>query len=85
MKVLIPSPLLSYTNTKYVEASGATLRELLDDLDRQFPGLRFRIIDEQAQMRPHMRFFVNDEQVFSLDQALAPADSVALVQALSGG
>lgn len=85
MKVLIPSPLLSYTNEKYVDASGATLLELLDDLERQFPGLRFRVVDEQGQMRPHMRFFVNDEQVFSLGQALGPADSVALVQALSGG
>ena len=85
MKVLIPSPLVSYTNAKYVEASGATLLELLDDLDRQFPGLRFRVVDEQGQMRPHMRFFVNDEQVFRLEQALRPADSVALVQALSGG
>ena len=85
MKVLIPSPLLSYTKTKYVEASGATLLELLDDLERQFPGLRFRVVDEQDKMRPHMRFFVNDEQVFSLEQTLRPADSVALVQALSGG
>ena len=85
MKVLIPSPLLSYTNAKYVEARGATLLELLDDLERQFPGLRFRVVDEQGQMRPHMRFFVNDEQVFSLAQVLGPSDSVALVQALSGG
>lgn len=85
MKVLIPSPLFSYTNAKHVDANGATLLELLDDLERQFPGLRFRIVDEQGQMRPHMRFFVNDEQVFSLNQSLGSADSVALVQALSGG
>jgi len=61
MKVLIPSSLLSYTKAPKVEATGATLTELLADLDRQFPGLRFRVIDEQAQMRAHMRFFVNNE------------------------
>lgn len=85
MKVLIPSPLFSYTGTNEVEAHGATLRELLADLDRQYPGLRFRIIDEQDQMRPHMRFFVNGEQVFDVAQPLNPADSIQLVQALSGG
>jgi sulfur-carrier protein len=85
MKVLIPTPLLSYTKESQVEASGATLMELLADLDRQYPGLRFRVIDEQNAMRPHMRFFVNGEQVFNIRQSLHPTDSVALVQALSGG
>ena len=85
MKVLIPSPLLSYTKEKTVEASGATVSELLADLDRRYPGIRFRVIDEQDQMRAHMRFFINGEQVFDLDHMLRPTDSVQLVQALSGG
>jgi sulfur-carrier protein len=85
MKVLIPSPLLSYTKVREVEANGATLGALLDDLDRRYPGLRFRIVDEQERMRPHMRFFVNGEQTFDLTQALAASDEVVLVQALSGG
>lgn len=85
MKVLIPSSLLSYTNVSKVEASGATLMELLADLERQFPGIRFRVIDEQGRMRGHMRFFVNNEQVFELSHALRPTDEVFLVQALSGG
>ena len=85
MKVLIPSSLLSYTGTQEVEASGATLTELLADLDRRYPGLRFRVIDEQDRMRRHMRFFVNGEQVFDLAQPLRPTDAVYLVQALSGG
>ena len=85
MKVLIPTPLLSYTKAREVEATGATLVELLADLDRQYPGLRFRVIDEQDRMRPHMRFFVNNTQVFSITQPLRPTDSVILVQALSGG
>jgi molybdopterin synthase sulfur carrier subunit len=85
MKVLIPSPLLSYTKTNRVEANGGTMGELLLDLDRQFPGLRFRVVDEQERMRPHMRFFVNGKQVYELGLALTPEDSVQIVQALSGG
>lgn len=85
MKVLIPTPLRSYTKAREVDATGATLGELLDDLDRRYPGLRFRVIDEQERMRPHMRFFVNGEQVFDMTRRLAPGDAVQIVQALSGG
>jgi sulfur-carrier protein len=85
MKVLIPSPLRSYTQAGEVEAGGATLAELLSDLERRYPGLRFRMIDEQDRMRAHIRFFVNGEQTFDMGRALVPTDSVQIVQALSGG
>lgn len=85
MKVFIPGPLLSYTRQREVAAAGATLGELLRDLDRQYLGIRFRVVDEQDQLRAHMRFFVNGEQVFGLDHALSTTDTVHLVQALSGG
>lgn len=85
MKVVIPSPLRSYTEEREVEASGATLAAVLADLDRRYPGIRFRVVDEQDRMRPHMRFFVNGEQVFDLGQPLAPSDEVQIIQALSGG
>lgn len=85
MKVFIPGPLLSYTNQREVDGNGATLAALLADLDQHYPGLRFRVIDEQGNMRQHMRFFVNGEQVFNMDVALRPTDTVHLVQALSGG
>jgi len=85
MKVLIPGPLLSYTQQREVEAVGATFAELLADLDRQYPGLRFRIIDEQDRMRAHVRFFVKGEQVFDMSRPLHPTDSVQIMQALSGG
>ena len=86
MTVLIPTPLFSYTGgQKRVQADGATLREVMADLERQFPGLRFRVIDELDRMRPHMRFFVNGEQVLSLDVKLTAQDTLHLVQALSGG
>ncbi len=85
MKVLIPSPLRSYTERTWVEASGATLGEVLDDLERQFPGIRFRMIDEQERMRRHIRFFVNGAQTFDLARPLQEADELCIVQALSGG
>jgi molybdopterin synthase sulfur carrier subunit len=85
MKVLIPEPLRPYTNAREVEADGATLAEVLDELDRRYPGIRFRMIDEQDRMRRHMRFFINGEQEFDIARGLAPQDSIQIVQALSGG
>ncbi len=86
MKVWIPSPLLSYTGQrKQVEANGATLAELMIDLDRRFPGIRFRVIDEQDGLRPHMRLFVNHQDVRQLAVSLRADDEVHIFQALSGG
>jgi sulfur-carrier protein len=86
VKVLIASPLRSYTaQQRWVEGNGATLGEVLADLDRRFPGIRFRMIDEQERMRRHIRFFVNGAQTFDLAQPLGPADELCIVQALSGG
>ena len=86
MKVWIPQPLRSYTEQRSeVEASGTTLAELLADLDRSFPGIRFRMIDEQDGLRPHMRIFVNREEVQGIRVALRSSDEVHIFQALSGG
>jgi molybdopterin converting factor small subunit len=85
MKVLVPSPLLSYTGRREVEARGATLAEVLADLDRVHPGIRFRMVDEQDHLRPHVRLFVNGESVRDLAYPLAASDEVQIVQALSGG
>ena len=85
MKVLIPTPLRSYTGQAWVGANGATLAEVLTDLDRQYPGIRFRMINEQEQMRRQVRFFVNGDAVFDLSMPLRPADELCIVQALSGG
>jgi len=86
LKVVLPTPLAEYTrHRREVEADGATLAELLADLDRRYPGLRFRVIDEQGAVRPHIKVFVNRVQARSLAVALAPADEVLVVAALSGG
>jgi len=85
MKVLIPGALRSYTHASQVEAVGGTLDLLFADLNRRYPGLRFRVVDEQNLLRPNMRIFVNGVGVRELGQALRPDDFVAVVQALSGG
>jgi molybdopterin synthase sulfur carrier subunit len=86
VNVVLPSPLASYTaNRREVQAEGATLEELLADLDRLYPGIRFRMVDEQDAIRPHIRIFVNRELVRTLATALGPRDEVLVVAALSGG
>ena len=85
MKVLVPGALRSYTGTTQIEAEGATLGAMFDDLERRYPGIRFRVVDEQNHLRPNMRLFVNGLGVRDLDHALAPDDFVAVVLALSGG
>ena len=86
MKVIIPSLLLSYTQQRTeVDANGSTLADMLDDLNQQFPGIRFRMIDEQDNIRPHMRIFVNGEQEHSLNTTLKSSDEIYILQALSGG
>lgn len=86
MRVSIPTPLRSYTGgAKWVDAHGATLAELLDDLDRRHPGIRFRVIDEQGRLRQHMRIFVNRSIADGLADPVDPSDEVVLMQALSGG
>jgi molybdopterin converting factor small subunit len=84
--VLLPTPLGEYTaHRREVEANGATVDDLFDDLDRRYPGIRFRVIDEQDAIRPHIRIFVNRELAPSISHVLAPDDEVLVVAALSGG
>jgi len=85
MNVLIPAPLRSYTGQRLVEADGLSLDAVLAHLDQQYPGIRFRMIDEQQRMRPHIRFFVNGVQTFDLSKPLGSSDVVVIVHALSGG
>jgi molybdopterin converting factor small subunit len=85
VKVRIPTPLYSYTASRStVDATGVTVDAVTRDLDRQFPGIRFRFIDEQDQIRPHVKIFLNGEQVRELSK-VAASDELAIVQAFSGG
>lgn len=86
MKIYIPSPLSGYTReATTVHAAGASVAELLADLDRNYPGIRFRIINEQDEIRRHIKIFVNCGQVASLSAPVRADDEVMIVCALSGG
>ncbi len=86
MRVRIPDPLRSYTEQQsVVDADGNTVAELLADLDERYPGIRFRMVDEQNRIRKHMKVFVNDESVRDLDTAITDRDEITIMQALSGG
>ena len=86
MRVRIPDPLRSYTEQqKVVDAAGTTVAELLADLDARYPGIRFRMVDEQGRVRKHMKVFVNDESVRDLDTPITDRDEITIMQALSGG
>jgi molybdopterin converting factor small subunit len=86
MKVNIPSPLRSYTGNKsQVEATGSNLSALLSDLEAQYPGIKFRMIDEQNRIRQHIKLFVNREQAFDLDALVNSSDVIHIICALSGG
>jgi sulfur-carrier protein len=84
--VKIASPLRSYTGGQNsVNGAGATVAEVLADLEQRYAGMRFRMIDEQNRIRQHIRLFVNTTEVKSLSQAVNDGDTVHLICALSGG
>jgi molybdopterin converting factor small subunit len=85
-RVIMPSQLRGYTSgAKEVHAEGATLDAVLRDLDRRFPGIRFRVIDEQDRVRPHILIFVAGERTESIATPIGADAEVQIVGALSGG
>jgi molybdopterin synthase sulfur carrier subunit len=84
--VRIPSPLRSYTaGAAAVAAAGGTVEEVLASLEQRYAGIRFRIVDEQGRIRPHIRMYINTAEVGALSQPVAAADTVHVICALSGG
>jgi molybdopterin synthase sulfur carrier subunit len=85
-RVIVPTQLRGYTAGRAeVRAEGATLADVLADLDRQFPGFRFRVIDEQDRVRRHIILFVGSERQDDLGTAMPPGTDLQIVGALSGG
>lgn len=86
VRIHLSSHIRSYTGGRaMVEAEGETLVEVLADLERRYPGVRFRVIDEQDRIRPHMNFFVGGVLTRDLGQAIRPGDEVHILGSLSGG
>ena len=86
VRVLIPSQLTSYTGGETrLEAQGATVDAVLDDVDRRFPGLKFRVVDEQDRVRRHMRLFIGMDETRDIRRPLRDGDELLIFGALSGG
>jgi MoaD family protein len=87
--VRIPTPLRKWTkNQEEVTAQGGNVRELLDDLERAYPGLRERLCDEKGQLRRFVNVFVSDEDIRFLQNLETPVkdnDEVSIVPAIAGG
>jgi hypothetical protein len=83
-RVILPTHLRSYTaGAAEVDADGATLGEVLADVEARFPGFLIRIVDEQDRIRPHIKCFVAGEQARELGVAIS--GDVQIIAALSGG
>ncbi|HEV8263083.1 MAG TPA: MoaD/ThiS family protein [Burkholderiales bacterium] len=86
MRVVLPSPLFSYSGgQQQLDGAGESVAQLLDFLESRYAGMRHRIVDEQDRIRPHIRFFVNGDGITGLDHRLKAGDEVIIVAALSGG
>ncbi|MHA2168668.1 MAG: MoaD/ThiS family protein [Candidatus Kariarchaeaceae archaeon] len=86
MRVRIPTLLRSYTDgKKEVVIEADTLFDVLNELEKQFPGIKFRFINEQEEIREHMKIFVNQVEVKDLQRKMRSDDDVFIIQALSGG
>jgi sulfur-carrier protein len=87
--VLIPTPLRKLTNDlEEVSSSGSTIGELIDNLDKSFPGLKERICDEAGNVRRFVNIFVNGEDIRFLEEKATPvkdADEISIVPAIAGG
>lgn len=87
--VFLPTPLRRYANGQAkVQAEGATLGELLTNLDAAYPGLRGRIFDEGGEIKRFIQVFVNDEDVRGMqgtETPLTARDEVSIVPAMAGG
>ena len=88
VKVMIPTPLRQYTGNKdAVEASGATVIEILRDLGRQYAGITERMMDG-GKVRRFVNVYVNDEDIRylqNLDTPVKDGDEVSIIPAVAGG
>ena len=87
--VRIPTPLRSLTKgAAEVRGSGDTVGDIIQDLERQFPGLRDRLVDEGGDLRRFINIYVNEEDIRFLEGArtsLKAGDSLSIVPAIAGG
>jgi molybdopterin synthase sulfur carrier subunit len=87
--VRIPTPLRRVTNgVGEVKGGGKDVAALIDDLERQYPGLRDRLVEESGELRRFINIYVNEEDIRFLSgkgTALKDGDEVSIVPAIAGG
>ena len=89
VKVKIPTPLRKLTqNNAEVTAAGGTIRELVDDLEKQFPGFKERMCDENGDLRRFVNVYVGEEDIRfleGLDTKIPEGEQVSIIPAVAGG
>ena len=87
--VRIPTPLQKLTGDKpEIAASGQTVQELIQDLERRFPGFKDRLCDAEGRLRRFVNIYVNEEDIRFLKQEMTPlkeGDEVSIIPAIAGG
>lgn len=88
-KVRIPAPLRKLTQDKaVVEVDGKTIQDVLNSLEKNYPGLKERICDESGQIRRFVNVFINGEDIRFKDgakTAVAEGAEVSIIPAIAGG
>ena len=71
-----------------VQAAGANIGELIEDLEKSFPGIKERLCDENGNVRRFVNIFLNDEDIRFLENketAVKAGDEISIVPAIAGG
>ena len=88
-RVRVPTPLRKYTKgADEVDAAGDTVMALVDDLEKNFPGIKERICDESGKIRRFVNVYVNGDDIRflqNLDTSVNNGDSISIVPAIAGG
>ena len=89
VQVKIPTVLRKHTNGEAtVEATGATIGELINDLSARFPEFKAKVVADDGQLHRFINIYANDEDVRylqGLDTKVADGDTVAILPAVAGG
>ncbi|MBI5641916.1 MAG: MoaD/ThiS family protein [Deltaproteobacteria bacterium] len=89
IKVRIPTPLRKLTNgSDEVLASGSNITEIIEDLEKNFPGLKERICEADGKLRRFVNIYLNDEDIRfkkNLETELRENDELSIIPAIAGG
>ncbi len=89
VKVRIPSPLLKLTNNQgEVSADGNNVKEIFDDLEKNYPGIKERVYDEEGQLRRFINIYINEEDIRFVDgesSSVKDGDEMSIIPAIAGG